>query len=224
MGKPRVVVNSGERYGRLTIVKEIENSRPRKILCKCDCGNHTTVLLSSLRNGNTRSCGCLSRELASKRVSKDLIGKRFGRLIVIKKVGTTKDNRVIWRCKCDCGNESDVITTALTSGNTTSCGCKVIETSKINARKLHSQRVDGADVFLLKKKPSKKNKMGVTGVYHRKTKSGMDRYIVKIGIKKKVIHIGTFDTLEKAVEARLEAEKKYHQPYIDKYRTNKHEE
>lgn len=66
--------------------------------------------------------------------------------------------------------------------------------------------------------------MGVTGVYHRKTKSGMDRYIVKIGIKKKVIHIGTFDTLEKAVEARLEAEKKYHQPYIDKYRTNKHEE
>lgn len=49
--------------------------------------------------------------------------------------------------------------------------------------------------------------MGVTGVYHRKTKSGMDRYIVKIGIKKKVIHIGTFDTLEKAVEARLEAEK-----------------
>lgn len=44
---------------------------------------------------------------------------------------------------------------------------------------------------------------------------------MKIGIKKKVIHIGTFDTLEKAVEARLEAEKKYHQPYIDKYSTNK---
>lgn len=30
---------------------------------------------------------------------------------------------------------------------------------------------------------------------------------MKIGINKKVIHIGTFDTLEKAVEARLEAEK-----------------
>ena len=35
---------------------------------------------------------------------------------------------------------------------------------------------------------------------------------MKIGIKKKVIHIGTFDTLEKAVEARLEAEKNITNP------------
>ena len=29
----------------------------------------------------------------------------------------------VWHCKCECGNEKDVIQSALTSGNTKSCGC-----------------------------------------------------------------------------------------------------
>lgn len=32
-------------------------------------------------------------------------------------------NRPYWHCKCDCGNEVDVLLTNLQSGNTTSCGC-----------------------------------------------------------------------------------------------------
>lgn len=56
--------------------------------------------------------------------SLDLIGKRFGRLTVIDKIGTSKKTRqCIWLCKCDCGNEKEVPTSYLTSGDTTSCGC-----------------------------------------------------------------------------------------------------
>ena len=33
-------------------------------LCRCDCGTEKTVLASSIKNGSSRSCGCLAREIA----------------------------------------------------------------------------------------------------------------------------------------------------------------
>ena len=55
-------------------------------------------------------------------ILKDLTGKRFGRLFV---VGTAprKNNRTAWRCRCDCGNYTDVLASNLTTGNTKSCRC-----------------------------------------------------------------------------------------------------
>lgn len=53
----------------------------------------------------------------------DLVGQTFGRLTVIERV-TDKHKKVgLWRCKCECGNESIVITCNLTNGHTRSCGC-----------------------------------------------------------------------------------------------------
>lgn len=52
----------------------------------------------------------------------DLTGCRFGRLTVISRA-ENKNGKVVWHCKCDCGNESDVYATCLKSGNTKSCGC-----------------------------------------------------------------------------------------------------
>lgn len=53
----------------------------------------------------------------------DLTGKTFGELYVIEKSNVKKSNRVSWKCKCSCGNETIVITNHLTSGHTKSCGC-----------------------------------------------------------------------------------------------------
>jgi len=53
----------------------------------------------------------------------DLTGRRFTRLLVLYDTGERKNGRVIWRCKCDCGNEVDIRTHDLTSGHTKSCGC-----------------------------------------------------------------------------------------------------
>lgn len=52
-----------------------------------------------------------------------LSGKRFGRLVVIEKVGKANSHGTLWRCKCDCGNIKDVRREYLTSGGTSSCGC-----------------------------------------------------------------------------------------------------
>lgn len=54
-------------------------------------------------------------------------GKRFGKILVIKKSSKTRNNKTYWLCKCDCGIMKDIIGSSLTSGNTKSCGCKTIE-------------------------------------------------------------------------------------------------
>lgn len=52
----------------------------------------------------------------------DLAGQRFGRLIVIKRIDN-KGVRIMWLCRCDCGNEATVASVDLRRGNTKSCGC-----------------------------------------------------------------------------------------------------
>lgn len=53
---------------------------------------------------------------------KNLINKKFGRLLVIQFLEIRK-HFSWWRCICDCGNTCDIQGTSLTSGNTKSCGC-----------------------------------------------------------------------------------------------------
>ena len=52
----------------------------------------------------------------------DLTGIRVGKLIVIGPA-ERKNGRTAWHCKCDCGNETTVLTQQLTHGLTKSCGC-----------------------------------------------------------------------------------------------------
>ena len=52
----------------------------------------------------------------------DLTGQRFGKLTVIEKSGI-KNGSVLWKCKCDCGNYTEVITALLRNGSVSSCGC-----------------------------------------------------------------------------------------------------
>lgn len=51
----------------------------------------------------------------------DLIGQRFGKLVVVAE--TRKNGRRAWSCQCDCGGERIAETHDLTHGKTTSCGC-----------------------------------------------------------------------------------------------------
>jgi len=51
---------SGTVFGKLTVIRQVESDRWGSIRyeCRCDCGNTTHVNASSLRSGNTKSCGC----------------------------------------------------------------------------------------------------------------------------------------------------------------------
>lgn len=62
---------TGQKFGRLTVIRRAEDhiqpngKHATKWLCKCDCGNYTTVLANSLKSGDTTSCGCFMKERAS---------------------------------------------------------------------------------------------------------------------------------------------------------------
>ena len=117
---------TGHKYGRLTPVSYKGNGR---WLCKCDCGNTSTVRGVLLRNGIVKSCGCYNKESTSKAVTIDLTGKRFGRLVVTGRHGSEK-GRAAWLCKCDCGNEIVLKSVNLLHYGTRSCGCLRKETAK----------------------------------------------------------------------------------------------
>lgn len=53
----------------------------------------------------------------------DLIGQRFGRLLVTGYAGKDKGNHSKWACLCDCGGVKTVIGYNLKSGAIQSCGC-----------------------------------------------------------------------------------------------------
>ena len=54
---------------------------------------------------------------------KELVGKKFGRLIVVLFNGIGTNRNAMWLCSCVCGGSAVVSTNSLTSGNTRSCGC-----------------------------------------------------------------------------------------------------
>src|SRR3990167_2598460 len=48
----------GALFGRMTVIERIKH----QARCKCRCGTIKLVAIDGLINGNTKSCGCLSRE------------------------------------------------------------------------------------------------------------------------------------------------------------------
>lgn len=55
--------------------------------------------------------------------SDDLVGKKYGKLLVIKSAGKSKYGARLWLCKCECGSEILVQTAQLNNGRKTNCGC-----------------------------------------------------------------------------------------------------
>lgn len=129
---------TGQTFGHLTVLEndsgktDSDNNVLRK--CVCDCENHTVVYKTYyyLTHAKNPSCGCVGKEISRRngiKNQKDLIGKHFGRLTVMRDSGERKiapnGTMTIWECKCNCGREQPVFVTTndLTTGNTLSCGC-----------------------------------------------------------------------------------------------------
>lgn len=118
---------TGKKYGRWLVLRPDENKKQYWI-CKCECGTIKSVKACGLKSGRSKSCGCLHKELAReefiRRNSKDLTGKRFGRLVameVAEKRYPTEQRK--WKCRCDCGSIVNCFSLNLMRGHTTSCGC-----------------------------------------------------------------------------------------------------
>ena len=125
----------GQRFGMVTVIeKATPYISPKgytsvQYRCKCDCGQEFVCHKGSLMSGGTTSCGCKHHRKGKDRPNtKDLTGQTHGRLTVLKMVGSSAVRETLFRCKCTCGNEIICRGVSLTSGNTTSCGCRRRET------------------------------------------------------------------------------------------------
>lgn len=227
---------TGMKFGRWTVIKQGPKSEGKagfaRWWCKCDCGNPDLILVSGamLRNGTSKSCGCLARELASKRLKKcndyNLDGEygigftsnfdQYGRnefyfdLDDYDKIkdycwNFTKPNGYVQARDCD--NKTMVqmhqIVMPAPDGFETD---HIHGNDSRNDNRKSNLRISTHSQNLKNMSLSKANKSGVTGVcwYARK-----DKWIAYITVDGKRIHLGYFDDFDEAVKVRHEAEYEY---------------
>ena len=163
------------KFNRLTVIRRAERDS-RKIYweCKCDCGNIKVVAGSNLKNGSVKSCGCARKGIRGK----DLASQRFGRLVALYSVGTNKHNQVLWHCKCDCGNFSDVVASKLIRGKTKSCGCYVgISTSKRSLIEMQGKRIGKWTILYRDYEAQAKSANGKTVYWKCRCDCGVERSV-----------------------------------------------
>ncbi len=113
-----------QRFGKLVVIAKSKSKYNKTHwLCKCDCGNETIASTSGLKSGHTQSCGCFQDEVASNTHFNDLTGRRFGKLVVLRRAENSSLGFTRFECKCDCGNITIVNSAPLMDGRTQSCGC-----------------------------------------------------------------------------------------------------
>lgn len=126
MGNPESIV--GQRFGRLLVTDTVWSYEEKRTLmvCQCDCGRIKNIKKENLISGSVRSCGCIHTEQLRDMLCLDLVGERYGKLVVLQR----ESNSTHWLCQCDCGNTTSVTTGDLRSGHTKSCGCNKGKTSQ----------------------------------------------------------------------------------------------
>ncbi|MCI1859004.1 MAG: hypothetical protein LKI80_12700 [Sporolactobacillus sp.] len=206
---------TGQRFGRLVAIQEVPTTdHIRRYLCQCDCGRQKVVRMDLLRTGRTKSCGCLNREITSRRLTRNLTGQRFGRLTVLHRSAKhhPSQNDAVWTCRCDCGNRVDVLSRYLLNGETKSCGCWKVEHGKrLRAYEERKYRKNGVYLPALRRKVRADSGTGVKGVSLDK-RTG--RYRATLTIRRHRHYLGSFRRFEDAVQARKVAEEKYYRPLL----------
>ncbi len=106
-GRCKCIDLKGQTINDWTVIKYIGKNRWE---CVCSCGNPGKVSTIDLLRGRSKSCGHNTNKF------KDITGIKFGKWTPIKYIGDKH-----WWCKCDCGHEQSIETSALTRGLTTMC-------------------------------------------------------------------------------------------------------
>lgn len=79
---------------------------------------------------------------------KDLTGMRFNRLVVLEQSGRDKYGKILWKCKCECGEETVTLGRHLVNGKCKSCGCLNVDV-KIQKAKYHGLTTGSYRVYTI---------------------------------------------------------------------------
>ncbi len=219
----KYVFHVGDKFGSWEVISL--DSKSGYVKCRCVCGKVRDVNRSTLARGVTISCGCSRKEELRK------MGKKSSALQWEKarrKVGTTingfkilsvekrsEDGTGMTFCKilCPiCGKESETLLSRLPrihvcvhcNRNTTDLLREMHSVSYVGGSSLPGikSRLDG--------KVNKNSKTKVNGVSQRKD----GRYRAYLNFRRKQYHLGLYDTIEEAIAARKEGERKIFGEYF----------
>ena len=117
----------GERYGHLTVVREVPrvDSKYRRIEVLCDCGTVTVKDQNSVYRGGATCCGygCAS---SGRRKYRTVSGKRYGHLTVLKEIRRPESNLRWIEVLCDCGKTTVKHLSNVTNGSIKCCSKKCV--------------------------------------------------------------------------------------------------
>lgn len=208
-----------QRFGRLTVLYRNGSHNGRAVWhCKCCCGNEVDVLGKSLRQGNTTSCGCKSKDRPLKPnehyIANDIVimytgnGERF----IIDAEDYEKVKKYRWY-KTNTGYIANRRNNALLHRMIMYCGnghvVDHINHNKLDNRKANLRictQADNSKNHIL----SKKNTSGTTGVCWSAKKGKYRAYICVDGKQKS---LGYYSNIESAVLARKQAEEKHYKEF-----------
>ena len=112
---------TGKQYGDWSVLKR-DSQKSSYWICRCVCGKIKSISGSSLKCGDSTSCGCQK----NKNRYSDISGQRFGKLIALFIDDNYKQehNSTVtpWVCQCDCGKKITVLYSNLMQGKSTQCG------------------------------------------------------------------------------------------------------
>lgn len=217
---------TGQKFGRLTVIKQAKNNKYNHTcwLCKCDCGKEVVAESNSLKNGRTKSCGCLrSEKLKLKRginyyeileteetILLHIVSKKYGeKIFKIDLEDYDKVSTYHWGVR-QYRNNFYAFTHL---GN-----YKYIGLHRLVINAPQDKMVDHIDHCTLNNKKenlkictnteNQHNRKGLEGI--RKTKWGF-QVVMSVDNKRKCF--GTYKTFEEAKQVRINAEKEY-RPYV----------
>lgn len=216
-----VMAEHGVPDSRLSVV-QASNSRAAdgtvKWICRCSCGTTCIVSGCNLRSGKTLSCGCYQKERVSETHKLfneyDLSGEfgvgydSNGREFYFDLEDYDKIKEICWSVDNDgrvSGKSQGLavrmhkVVTGTTFEIIDHANNKPWDNRKFNLR-ISNKQTNG-----INRGCNKNNKLGVKGV--NKIKNG--KYVARIMINGKTVHLGCYNTIEEAKSARVNAEKKY---------------
>lgn len=233
MGK--TVINVGDVFNRLTVIDKTQNRTKSGAIifkCKCVCGKETLVSSSNLKNGHTKSCGCIFLEENKKKIKKiselnlrkvkfipnEIIIKKDYALIKIKK----HNNFIFSKIDLDDIEKIKNLKWSLSKNYISNVKNKIllhrfimnvsdgelwvdhINHDTFDNRKCNLRIVTPSE-NAMNKKLLNSNKSGKTGVHL----SSNNKYVAQLGINYKTLNLGSYNTMAEAVKARKIGEEIY---------------
>jgi hypothetical protein len=123
---PKRIDLLNKKYGLWTVIEyshSLHGDRYWKL--KCVCGAERVMAKKTLNRGKLKPCVCNTKSSPV-----NMVGARFGKLLVIEPSKLNPKRKYDYKCLCDCGESIVVFSSNLINGYTSSCGCYYMESNK----------------------------------------------------------------------------------------------